>query len=170
MILVTLETKSKTDEINSLILDTFGEKKLYWVGGFGSQYPNKFTYKWIATGIEFSYTLWDANEPNFAGSNQYCINIGWGGSKMLWSDYMCHDKNGFICEENPLKLALNNQSVLNENLKEQLQIVKEDLKKEIEEKNSLKDQFLKEISQMTEEFQKLLKIHQKQQECLNITY
>ncbi|XP_037807825.1 lectin subunit alpha-like [Lucilia sericata] len=98
MKLVTIETKTKSDDINALVLKSFDKRISLWVGGIATRdNTNKLKYIWIYTGQPFSYVYWSPNNPDFKNNNEYCINIG-STDDMKWNDYPCTRTLGVICE------------------------------------------------------------------------
>ncbi|TMW52748.1 hypothetical protein DOY81_002198 [Sarcophaga bullata] len=104
MVLVTIDSKTKSDEINKLVLDSFGKKLILWVGGYALGSQRQFT--WMATGEEFTYTFWYDKNPDFYNQEEYCAQIGWH-TTMQWNDNKCTKKFGFMCE---FKSQINEES------------------------------------------------------------
>ncbi|KAM7361070.1 lectin subunit alpha-like [Cochliomyia hominivorax] len=98
MTLLTIDSKSKSDNINQIVLKTFGKNIVLWAGGYAVGTNRDF--KWVATGEEFTYTFWHGANPDFSGKVEFCMQIGWG-SKMEWNDNNCTKKFGFVCEFRP---------------------------------------------------------------------
>ncbi|XP_075144549.1 lectin subunit alpha-like [Haematobia irritans] len=100
MQLLTIETKEKSDDVNSLVLKSFGKNIPLWVGGYAIGPSRQYT--WISNGNPFVYTYWNPSQPDWAGNNEYCAQIGWG-KEMQWNDHQCLNKFGFICEYSDVK-------------------------------------------------------------------
>ncbi|XP_023305972.2 lectin subunit alpha-like [Lucilia cuprina] len=98
MSLVTIESASKSNEINRLVQDTFGKRLNLWIAGVRNRYPIQH-FVWLPSAKKFSYTYWEGQNPDFSGAVEYCVHIGWG-SKMEWNDKACNFEFGFICEPN----------------------------------------------------------------------
>ncbi|XP_065357061.1 lectin subunit alpha-like [Calliphora vicina] len=98
MTLVSVETSLKSQEVNTLVKNTFDRIVILWVGGIMTRYPDSRHYIWIATGQPFNYTYWHGKNPDFKGNNEYCIQIGWGPN-MEWNDNRCTSNYGFMCED-----------------------------------------------------------------------
>ncbi|XP_013105121.2 lectin subunit alpha-like [Stomoxys calcitrans] len=95
MNLLTLETREKSDDVNSLVLKTFGKSIRLWVGAYAVGPTHQFT--WISNGNPFVYSFWNPNQPDFVGKQEFCAHIGWG-KEMQWNDHQCSYKCGFVCE------------------------------------------------------------------------
>ncbi|XP_065361565.1 lectin subunit alpha-like [Calliphora vicina] len=98
MSLLTIDTVTKSNEINQLVQHIFSKKVTLWVGGFRMRHPTHH-FVWVETGKPFTYTYWEGKNPDFKGQNEYCIDIGWG-NKMEWNDDSCNFETGFVCEPN----------------------------------------------------------------------
>lgn len=149
MTLVTIETTAKSEEINSLVIKSVGRTYL-WIGGIATRHPAPNRFLWLKTGNQITSTFWYDNYPQFSSSNnEYCILIGFTAN-MKWANYNCVLKYGYMCEEDSEKLKeqdlqknltleikerenlqqeLEKQKAIAEDLKEQLENIKEhDLK------------------------------------------
>lgn len=155
MTLVSIESYTKSNEINSLVRSKFGNVKL-WIGGIMSRYPSRH-FIWLNTGKRFSYTNWHGNNPDFFANNEYCAHIGWGRN-LEWNDLACTDKLGYICEPNQKKLETKQlqQQVEKENKK--LQDLQQQLQLEIQKQNELQQQVQNEQEQKIKLQQELDKI------------
>ncbi|XP_065355053.1 lectin subunit alpha-like [Calliphora vicina] len=137
MNLVTIETEAKSQEINSLVENTFGKPVKLWVGGVMTHFQDARQYIWIHTGLPFSYTYWNGENPDFYNNAEYCVQIGWGPN-MEWNDKYCNSRLGFICEY-AQNTAIHNQQ-LNGNGKE-LENKIEQLQQQLKDHVELKDQW-----------------------------
>ncbi|XP_065356067.1 lectin subunit alpha-like [Calliphora vicina] len=146
MTLVAIETSTKSQEINTLVTETFGKTVVLWVGGIMTRNEHKRNYNWITTGQLFNYTFWKGtNNPDFTNDNEYCIEIGWGVN-MEWNDDYCGRKYGFICEHNDqLDLKQNNpQQKLNlQEMQKSLLALQQDLEKHEQLKEKLQMKIIK---------------------------
>uniref|UniRef100_A0A1I8NIS9 C-type lectin domain-containing protein n=1 Tax=Musca domestica TaxID=7370 RepID=A0A1I8NIS9_MUSDO len=95
MSLVTIEDHAKSQEINRLVLRTFGKNKILWIGAVRGDRSDKFT--WITTGEPLVYSFWKSGQPDNFGNAEFCLQIGWG-SEMQWNDHQCRANYGYICE------------------------------------------------------------------------
>ncbi|KAM7361066.1 lectin subunit alpha-like [Cochliomyia hominivorax] len=114
MSLLTIDSKSKSENINQIVLKTFGKNVVLWVGGYAVG-PNR-QYTWVATGEEFTYTLWSGPNPDFYNKEEFCMQIGWSSS-MGWNDNNCIKKFGFICEFRPNECnEIDDKNLRNQNI------------------------------------------------------
>ncbi|KAM7361029.1 lectin subunit alpha-like [Cochliomyia hominivorax] len=96
MSLITIDTKSKSEDVTDLLKNVFGKRTPLWIGGvINGDNPRQFV--WSATGRKFTYTNWSNGQPDFAGNNEYCAQTGWTDN-MEWNDHVCTLKFGFMCE------------------------------------------------------------------------
>ena len=83
-------TSEEENEVVASLVGAYG--KPCWIGG--NALENNGTFVW-ETGEEFSYTNWDAGEPNNANGNQIFIRMYPSG---LWDDFEASGDLAFICE------------------------------------------------------------------------
>lgn len=155
MTLVTIDSSSKSDEINFLVKNNFGKVNL-WIGGIMSRFPYRH-FIWLSTGKPFSYTYWQGNNPDFFASNEYCAHIGWG-SNLEWNDMACTNHHGFICEPNQQLLQTKQLQQEVEKEKQKVQDLQKELQLKIQKQNELQDQVQDEQKQKDKLQQELDKI------------
>ncbi|XP_065362212.1 lectin subunit alpha-like [Calliphora vicina] len=130
MSLLTIDSVTKSNEINQLVQKTFGKNIPLWVGGIMTRHPTRH-FIWLPMGKPFIYTYWEGNNPDFANYNEYCVEIGWG-NKMEWNDKYCNHQIGFVCEPNPQLLKIEN---LQRQLQQAVEKVQESEKHKLESVN-----------------------------------
>ncbi|KAM7351569.1 uncharacterized protein ACRADG_004360 [Cochliomyia hominivorax] len=167
MTLASIDTSAKAEEISTLILSTM-KRKLLWIGGIASRYPDDSKYIWITTGKQITSTFWERGYPSFSGSsNQYCILYGFT-SNMTWANFSCTDKNGFICEEHPRDTKYKQTVTEMENQlkefqqhlanQEQLKLNLTNLQQELMRQKELEQQQNELIQQLQQQLQQIMKI------------
>ncbi|KAI8125169.1 hypothetical protein FF38_06717 [Lucilia cuprina] len=165
MNLVTIETYSKSEEINYLVKETFGKVVVLWVGGIMIRNSDTRNYTWMPIGQQFNYTYWKVNNPDFTNNNEYCVEIGWG-SDMEWNDDNCGYKYGFICEQNEVVDLKQNCTQVVENLQEITKSLNA-LRQEVEDYDQLEENLNINIMKR-EKLQQELTTKQQQHEELKI--
>lgn len=66
----------------------------HWIGL--SDTVTEGTFSWVVDGSPLAYTNWTAMEPNDAGGNEDCAEIGLAAG--TWNDLPCTELRPFICE------------------------------------------------------------------------
>lgn len=169
MNLLTIETKTKSDEINSLLKPAYAKDSILWIGGILTHYPDNRNYIWIENGQPFTYTNWKLNNPDFSLNNEYCIQIV-VDENIVWNDNVCENKYGLICEkrlqniENEKHLQeyqkmLQEQQKLNSNFSLNLLQQQEDLKQQLQKQINLVHNLNKELQQFKENQENVNKIN-----------
>lgn len=96
MSLVTIDTKTKSDDIAALLKNNFNKHIFLWIGGcVNGTDPRQFV--WIATGKEFTFSNWGTNQPDFSHHNEYCAHLDYS-TTVTWNDNICQSTLGFMCE------------------------------------------------------------------------
>ncbi|KNC26867.1 hypothetical protein FF38_03342 [Lucilia cuprina] len=168
MSLVTIDTASKSNEINRLVLKTFGKKVELWVGGLRNRYPSQH-FTWIPTAKSFTNTYWEGKNPDNSGNAEYCVEIGWGNN-MEWNDKSCDYELGFICEPNHHHLEKASwQKQLQQGAEKQQLLQAQVLEKDKREKILLQElESIKEaLNQQKEKVKELMETNEKNLQQLN---
>ncbi|KAM7361906.1 uncharacterized protein ACRADG_012770 [Cochliomyia hominivorax] len=163
MTLVEIDASSKSQELSSLIKhvrDTNNLKNAtFWIGGIMTQYPSKH-FVWLSTGKKFTYTNWYANNPNFVGRNEFCVQIVME-KNFGWNDNRCLNNFGFICELNKIQQIEEKQK----QWQQEIQSVKETLLQEShsqQQKHQILEQDLEmKIEKIQQELDKETKLQEK---------
>ncbi|KAM7361457.1 uncharacterized protein ACRADG_012072 [Cochliomyia hominivorax] len=166
MNLVAIETKEKSDEINSLLRKEFKNINTFWIGAVANGKDRH--YVWISNGHTVSFTNWHPGQPDFYNSNEYCIQIG-RNNQFQWNDHDCVVEFGLICEFNRKELEqekkLNETEFKAQQLQRELIEIQQNLQEELAKKLELK----REHENYQDELQKELAKEQELQESLSKT-
>ncbi|XP_046806192.1 lectin subunit alpha-like [Lucilia cuprina] len=154
MTLATIDSSTKSYEINTLVRNNFGNVRL-WIGGIMSRYPNRH-FIWLATGKPFTYTNWQGNNPDFYGNNEYCAHIGWIND-LQWNDIVCTNKQGFICEysqkdqqSKQMQQELQIATAKQQELQQQLEKNKQELQTHMHKKQQQEEKLQQELESVKE--------------------
>uniref|UniRef100_A0AAG5D1E6 C-type lectin domain-containing protein n=1 Tax=Anopheles atroparvus TaxID=41427 RepID=A0AAG5D1E6_ANOAO len=99
MKLATISSANDSQLITAAINRSNNPKGPWWIGGTDLGMEGSFV--WIATntlvGRPFGYFDFSPGQPDNAGGNEHCLEIGrWGG--VAWNDAACDRPQRFICE------------------------------------------------------------------------
>lgn len=144
MTLVTIETTAKSEEINSLVIKSVGRTYL-WIGGIATRHPAPNKFVWLKTLNQITSTFWHDNYPQFSRDNEYCILIGFTAN-MKWANNNCVLKYGYICEEDSEKLK---QQDLQKNLTLEIK-ERENLQQELEKQKAIAEDLKKQLQNIKE--------------------
>jgi hypothetical protein len=91
--LATIYSEPLSTSLNNQIKAAAGSVSSYWIGGTDSgKAEGKF--RW-ADGYAWAYSRWADGEPNDAGSNEDCVQVGTRDA--LWNDNKCGAELEFVC-------------------------------------------------------------------------
>ncbi|KAG5865469.1 hypothetical protein JTB14_023584 [Gonioctena quinquepunctata] len=94
MQLVSIQTKVKNDEINSLIQKS-GVIEPFWTSG--NRIADGKTWVWL-NNEKIEYFNWNQGEPNNFENIEYAIEVFKAGADTKWNDTPLDFKNRYICE------------------------------------------------------------------------
>ncbi|KAM7355536.1 uncharacterized protein ACRADG_001565 [Cochliomyia hominivorax] len=165
MTLMSVDTEEKAKEIDQLFKREFGKTIYVWLGGLMSRYPKNY-YVWLSTGMEFNYTHWEKNSPNFLDQQQFCVEIGY--DNMEWNDYHCQKERGFICETKPQQKELQQEIEKQQKLQKEIENLKTKLKQQNANYEMELENYRKQLRNETEERQKMQKELQEKEKYENV--
>ncbi|XP_039674647.1 galactose-specific lectin nattectin-like [Perca fluviatilis] len=81
--------------LKNYIHQVTGTQRTSWIGGTDAVQ----VFRWLWTDrSHFTYTSWNAGEPNNHGGAEFCIVMNWGGAN--WNDWACNNQASFVCSKN----------------------------------------------------------------------
>ncbi|XP_039674641.1 galactose-specific lectin nattectin-like [Perca fluviatilis] len=81
--------------LKNYINQVTGTQRTSWIGGTDKAH----VFRWLWTDrSHFTYTSWNAGEPNNHGGAEFCIVMNWGGAN--WNDWGCNHQVAFVCSKN----------------------------------------------------------------------
>lgn len=106
MFLISIETREKSKQINELVMKNV-VRNFVWIGGYALPNSDPLKFLWVRSGKILNYTHWESYNPRMGNGD--CIQSGF--SDMIWFNYNCENKVGFICESLPPSPIIENNEI-----------------------------------------------------------
>ncbi|XP_052860567.1 perlucin-like [Anopheles cruzii] len=97
--LATITNQNDTRSVEEAVQASSNSKGPWWIAG--TDLGNEGVFVWISTnqpvGFRTGYSDYAPNQPDNAGGNENCLEIGREGA-LSWNDAPCDAKHRYICE------------------------------------------------------------------------
>ncbi|MED6256578.1 hypothetical protein ATANTOWER_029399 [Ataeniobius toweri] len=92
--LVSIHSLQEESFVKTLIRNFDPAQGVNWIGLTDAQ--KEGAYFW-SDGSKFTFSFWNAGEPNNAGGPESCVHTNWGSARK-WNDKVCTDKYASVCK------------------------------------------------------------------------